>query len=55
MLIIGKAKGMVETAKMIVKENGILGLYSGFTPRVIFAAWQTMFMISIPYIISNAK
>jgi hypothetical protein len=52
---IGKARPMIESAKMIIKENGILGLYSGFTPRVIFAAWQTMFMISIPYILNNNR
>jgi hypothetical protein len=48
-----KALGFMETAKMIVRENGVKGLFRGVTPRIFLGMWQTMFMVSIPYIVMS--
>jgi hypothetical protein len=36
----------LETAKYIVKSNGILGLFRGITPRIMLAASVTTFMVA---------
>ena len=41
-------KGMVETAKVIVKEQGIAGLFQGIAPRIGLAIGQTLFLVTIP-------
>ncbi|RSH93588.1 hypothetical protein EHS25_007946 [Saitozyma podzolica] len=36
----------LETAKYIVKTNGVLGLFRGITPRIMLAASVTAFMVA---------
>jgi hypothetical protein len=37
---------MVETMKLVVKEQGPMGLYAGIVPRVCLGVWQTLFMVT---------
>lgn len=43
----GKAKlSMPGTISMIVKEQGVGGLFAGIVPRVCLGIWQTLFMVT---------
>lgn len=44
-------KGMFQTAKHIMQESGLQGLFRGISPRVGLCIWQTYFMVTIPYIL----
>ena len=44
-------KSIIETAKMIIAENGVVGLFQGVIPRMGLCVSQTLFMITIPYIL----
>jgi len=37
---------MVDTMKLVVKQDGPLGLYKGIVPRVCLGMWQTLFMVT---------
>lgn len=39
---------MVETAKSIVKEQGVKGLFQGIVPRIGLGVTQTVFLVTIP-------
>ncbi len=45
------AKGFFDTFKGIVKDSGPLGLFKGIVPRIGICVWQTLFMVTIPYIL----
>jgi hypothetical protein len=45
--------GAVATFKNIVAENGAIGLYQGVVPRMGICIWQTLCMVSIPYILKK--
>ena len=47
------SRNIVETAKYIVKEAGVLGLFQGIAPRMGLCIWQTLFMVTVPKLISG--
>lgn len=55
----GEAKlNMGQVFKMVVKENGPMGLFKGVFPRVLLGVWQTLFMVTGAKLITehlNAK
>ena len=46
-------RNIFETSSLIVKENGIGGLFRGIIPRAGLCVGQTFFMISMPYILKD--
>lgn len=44
---------MVGVLKMVVKENGPLGLFQGVIPRIGLNIWQTLFMVSLVHVIGG--
>ena len=42
------AQGITETAKAIIKESGVAGLFKGIVPRLGICVWQTLFMVTVP-------
>lgn len=44
-------KSIVQTAALIIRENGPAGLFQGLLPRMGLCVWQTLFMVTIPYIL----
>ena len=40
------ALSMTGVMKMIVKENGVKGLFQGIIPRIGLGIWQTTFMVT---------
>lgn len=44
-------RSIVEVGKTIVKENGVLGLFQGVLPRCGLCVAQTLFMVTLPYIL----
>ena len=46
-------KNIIETTKLIVKENGVAGLFQGIAPRMGLCVAQTFFMVSVPYIMKS--
>lgn len=44
-ILAGGKKTVVGTLSHIYKENGILGLYRGVTPRIGLGIWQTVCMV----------
>lgn len=46
-------KSVMQTFSLIVKENGPLGLFQGIVPRIGISVWQTVFMITLPYIMKQ--
>ena len=50
------AKGLpsmniVQTARHIVSESGVQGLFQGIMPRMGLCIWQTLFMVTVPYLL----
>lgn len=45
-----KSQSMKYYWDEIVKRDGYIGLYRGFTPRAVQAVWQTTFLIVVPNI-----
>ncbi len=45
------AKSIVENAKMIMAESGVVGLFTGVWPRMGLCIAQTVFMVTIPRLI----
>lgn len=45
------SKNIVETAKHIVAENGLVGLFQGVGPRMGLCVVQTLFMVTLPYVL----
>ena len=48
-----KPMGMFAITSMIVKQHGILGLFQGIIPRMGLCVWQTLFMVTVPYIMKG--
>jgi hypothetical protein len=46
-------RNIVQTAKYIVKEAGVLGLFQGIAPRMGLCIWQTLFMVSVPRLLKS--
>lgn len=46
-------RGMLTTARDIIKENGVAGLFQGILPRVGLCVGQTFFMVTVPYILKD--
>ena len=44
---------MVKTASLIIKESGPLGLFQGIVPRIGLCVWQTLFMVTLPYVLKQ--
>ena len=43
----GEAQGnMIQVMQMVVKENGMGGLFKGIVPRLGLGIWQTLFMVT---------
>jgi len=42
----GKKLSMPAVLSMIVKEQGVGGLFAGIVPRICLGIWQTLFMVS---------
>lgn len=41
-----KSRSMMEVFRMIVKTDGVKGLFQGLIPRVGLGIWQTLFMVT---------
>ncbi len=39
---------------MVVKENGVKGLFQGIIPRWGLGVWQTLFMVTGPVLVKDA-
>lgn len=48
------AKSMVQVFQMVVKENGVRGLFQGIIPRWGLGVWQTTFMVIGPKLVKDA-
>ena len=48
-----KPLGMLATARLIVKGHGVLGLFQGIIPRMGLCVWQTLFMVTVPYLMKG--
>lgn len=46
-------KNIFETTSSIVKENGVSGLFKGIIPRCGLCVGQTLFMVTLPYILKS--
>lgn len=40
------SKNMIQTFGVIVKEQGVAGLFKGVIPRIGLGVWQTLFMVT---------
>lgn len=49
------ALGLGAVMKMVVRENGALGLFQGVIPRIRLNIWQTLFMVSLVHILGDIK
>jgi len=50
----GNAKlSLGSTFKLIVKEQGAMGLFAGIVPRICLGIWQTIFMVTVPKILKD--
>lgn len=50
----GKAKlSMGSTLSMVVKEQGVAGLFAGIVPRICLGVWQTIFMVTVPKLLKQ--
>eukprot|EP01038_Epipyxis_sp_PR26KG_P007117 gene7117-9713_t len=48
------SKSFVDTFKLIVKENGYIGLFQGIIPRMGLCISQTLFLVTIPHILKQS-
>eukprot|EP00605_Chrysophyceae_sp_TOSAG23-4_P001662 GSChrysophyteH1.ASY1.ANO1.1824.1 assembled CDS len=46
-------RSLVATAKVILKENGVRGMFQGIVPRMGLCVAQTLYMVTIPYILKS--
>ncbi|CAN8062825.1 unnamed protein product [Agarophyton chilense] len=47
--------GLGQVLRMVVKEQGPLGLFQGVIPRIGLNIWQTLFMVSLVHVIGDIK
>lgn len=45
------SRSFVQTVGVIVKENGLPGLFQGVIPRMGLCIYQTLFLVTIPYLL----
>jgi len=51
----GQSKlNMLRIMQMVVKENGVKGLFQGIVPRWGLGVWQTLFMVTGPKLVKDA-
>ena len=48
------AKSMAGVMAMVVRENGVRGLFQGIIPRWGLGVWQTLFMVTGPKLVKDA-
>ena len=46
-------RNIMQTCSLIVRENGLLGLFQGVLPRMGLCVGQTLFMVTIPHILKD--
>lgn len=49
------ALSMIGVFRLVLKENGPLGLFQGVIPRIGLNIWQTLFMVSLVHVIGDIK
>ena len=47
------SRNVFQTAGAIISENGVAGLFQGIIPRMGLCVGQTLFMITVPYILKE--
>lgn len=47
--------GMIEVFRLVLREQGPLGLFQGVIPRIGLNIWQTLFMVSLVHVIGDIK
>lgn len=51
----GQSKlNMIRVMQMVVRENGVKGLFQGIVPRWGLGVWQTLFMVTGPKLVKDA-
>ena len=50
-----KHLSMPQVFRMVLKEQGPLGLFQGVIPRIGLNIWQTLFMVSLVHVIGDIK
>lgn len=45
------ARSFGQTMGLIVKENGVAGLFQGIIPRMGLCIYQTLFLVTLPYLL----
>ena len=46
-------RSLAQTCTLIVRENGVLGFFQGIAPRMGLCVTQTLFMITLPYVLKQ--
>lgn len=49
------AMSMMGVFRLVLKENGPLGLFQGVIPRIGLNIWQTLFMVSMVHVLGDIK
>lgn len=44
-------RSFMQTMSVIVKENGVRGLFQGIIPRMGLCIYQTLFLVTLPYLL----
>ena len=47
------SQGMLKTAGLIMKESGPMGFFVGIVPRMGLCVAQTLFMVTLPYVLKR--
>jgi hypothetical protein len=47
------SRNIFQTSAIIIKDNGILSLFQGILPRMGLCVSQTLFMITLPYVLKQ--
>ena len=47
------SQGMLKTAGLIMKESGPMGFFIGVVPRMGLCVAQTLFMVTLPYVLKR--
>lgn len=49
------AMSMIGVFRLVLKEQGVLGLFQGVIPRIGLNIWQTLFMVSLVHVMGDMK
>lgn len=49
-----KSRSMMEVFRMVVKTDGVKGLFQGIIPRIGLGIWQTLFMVTGAWLTSRS-